>query len=305
MDDVKFSMLARTASLCAAAALVSSCAAFRLGDNTAASILGDDDPELVESALPTLIKTAEVLSDTWPADPGYAGAAASLELLYASSFIADRAVALPDEAFEEREALTARAKAMYRRAFERASGPLERRTPGFFDGVARGDVKALETTGKRDLDLLYYSGAAILGAFSVDPFDAGTSKLLGAALACLERVRAVEPGWNLGAAEELLMSAALALPDAGREAKATALRDAALAASDGSRASVHVAWAIGYCVPNGDPAGYKAALALALAVDPNARPDQRLLNVLARRRAERLLRDIDRYFLDPDAESAE
>ncbi|MCX7024074.1 MAG: TRAP transporter TatT component family protein [Spirochaetes bacterium] len=301
---MKSPKLPLASAILAAAFLSTACSTLQLGRHAAESVLRDDDPDLVEEAIPTLIKAAETAADTWPADRGCAEAAAALQLLYAGAFLSERVERLPPDDFTGREALAARIKGLYRRAFARARATLELREPGFFDKLAAGDVEALQRRRAVDAPLLYYAAAATLGAYSMDPFDASHAKYVQSAILCLERIRAIVPGWNDGSAEELLMSIAFAVPCPGDPAeKAERLYREALAASGGKRASIHVGWALSVAVPGDDPQAFRNALGAALSVDTDADTDLRLLNLLAQRKARRLLGEMDRYFLDPLAGS--
>jgi predicted anti-sigma-YlaC factor YlaD len=61
-----------------------------------------------------------------------------------------------------------------------------------------------------------------------------------------------------------------------------------------------VTWASSYCIARQDRAGFREALASALAVDPDASPPDRLANLLAQRRARTLLDRIDELFFEED-----
>ncbi|MGZ8780708.1 MAG: TRAP transporter TatT component family protein, partial [Thermoanaerobaculia bacterium] len=74
--------------------------------------------------------------------------------------------------------------------------------------------------------------------------------------------------------------------------------DRAVRLSDGKLASPYVALAEGVCVATQNRAEFRDLLETALRVDPDARPEWRLQNVIARRRAEWLLAHADDYFLE-------
>jgi predicted anti-sigma-YlaC factor YlaD len=79
----------------------------------------------------------------------------------------------------------------------------------------------------------------------------------------------------------------------------------ALAISGGRRASVHLALAEAVSVGEQDLAGFRQLVAAALAVDPEADPGQRLVNVLAHRRARWLSSRVEDLFLDAVQEGEE
>lgn len=276
-----------------------SCALSRVGLRATEAMLGEEDPELVAEALPAYLKAAEILAATWPDDEGYALAAAGLELLYASSFLAPASKRLPDARWEERAGLVERAGRLYGRGSSRAWAVLERRVPELRKRLADGDGSALPKFKARDVPALYYAAAGSLGAFSLDPFDPERAALLGPALALLERALVLDPAWDRGALQSLLVQISPSLPvdSGGGYARAEEAYRLALDYSDGLRADIYVAWARSVCVPRGDLAGFEAACRAALAVDPDALPEARLSNVLARREAESLLAAVADIFL--------
>jgi predicted anti-sigma-YlaC factor YlaD len=74
----------------------------------------------------------------------------------------------------------------------------------------------------------------------------------------------------------------------------------AVEASKGKRASVHLALAESVSVRDQNLAEFRRLVDLALAVDPEADRNQRLVNLLARKRAEWLKTRIGDLFLDAD-----
>ena len=66
--------------------------------------------------------------------------------------------------------------------------------------------------------------------------------------------------------------------------------------SQGRRASAHVAYAEAVAIPNQDRTEFMALMHKALAVDLEADPEHRLMNIIAQRRARWLLEHIDELF---------
>ena len=66
----------------------------------------------------------------------------------------------------------------------------------------------------------------------------------------------------------------------------------------GKRAGTYVSFAENACVPAQNAAEFKSLLEKALAVDPDADPDNRLANLVAQRRARWLLDHINELFLE-------
>jgi predicted anti-sigma-YlaC factor YlaD len=115
----------------------------------------------------------------------------------------------------------------------------------------------------------------------------------------IERALELNPAWDSGALQILLVQVAPSLPaeSGGGFERAEVAWKAALEAAGGRRAGHYVAWAKSVCVPRGDVDGFRAACEAALAVDPDADPNARLSNALARAEASALLASIDDFFL--------
>jgi predicted anti-sigma-YlaC factor YlaD len=63
-------------------------------------------------------------------------------------------------------------------------------------------------------------------------------------------------------------------------------------------ASPHIAFAEALCIGKQDRNGFEVLLRKALEIDPEARPEWRLQNLVAQRRAQWLLSQVDELFLD-------
>jgi len=289
------------AAACAAAASLSlgSCAVLGAASKAQAVFTGEEDPELAAAALPTFIKASEMLQAADPKDRDKAVTTASLYVMYANAFVYGPASRLPDERFEERKAAADRAGALYRRAFRMLAAALEARAPGALAAAREGDAGPLGRLRAADVPLLYWSAASIMSAFGLNPLDFESAGNLGVAGLLVARAAELEPGWNEGAIQEFYLQYYAGLPAylGGDRAKALAAYEKALSYSGGRSASLFVAYATSICRPDDDYEGYRAALERALALDPAARPENRLAAELARRDARFLLDTADRYFI--------
>lgn len=281
------------------AALLSSCSIFTLGTRATDAFLSEEDPELVGQSLPLLLKASEILADSRPKDIDRAVTASSLAVMYAMGFVSADAADIPSEEVDARMEANLRAKRLLQRAFRRSSAALERRRPGILAALAAGDKAPLSRLNAKDVPLLYWTGASALGAFSLDPFDPAVSKHLASAVALVERALELDPDWNFGALQELLISLAPSLPrdlGGGMDRAEEAYRRA-LEAARGLRASPYVSYASSVCVARQDYPAFKKALDAALAVDVDADPSGRLANIVAQRNAKRLLARAQEIFL--------
>ena len=296
----QYRSMRNTIALAAAMAmLVSSCAISKLGTRATESFMSEEDPDLVEDSLPVLLKASEILADSNPKDNGRAVTAASLAAMYAAGFVSADAAGIPTDEVDARMEANLRAKRLFMRAFRRMSDALDRRVKGLMAALSSGDASGLRRLKVKDVPLLYWGSASALGAFSLDPFDPSASKHLASAVALLERALELEPDWNYGALQELVVSLAPSLPEGlggGMERAETAYRRS-LAAAKGLRASPYVSYASSVCVARQDYPAFKEALEAALAIDVDADPSGRLANVIAQRNARRLLASAPELFL--------
>ncbi len=298
------SSLRLVAAAAAAVVLFGSCAIIGAASKFQTVLTSEEDPELAAGALPTVIMASEALLEADPHNQGKVVTAASLYIMYANAFVQGPASVLPDDRFEEKQAAYDRAGALYRRAFGLLSAALDRRVPGLVEAAVNGKAD-FSRLGKADVPLLYWSAASVLAGFGLNPLDFKSAHYLGAAPLFLARAAELDPGWNSGAIYGVYVSYYGGMPSylGGDLAKAEAAYKKALGYSKGGSASLFVNYATSVCVPKDDYAGFKDTLAKALAIDPNAVPQNRLETVIAQRNARRLLADAGTYFSLPEGET--
>jgi predicted anti-sigma-YlaC factor YlaD len=267
-------------------------------------LTAEEDPELAAEALPTFMMASEALRQADPKNQDKVVTSASLYVMYANVFVQGPASTLPDEKFEEKHAAYDRAGALYRRAFKLLSEALDRRSPGLVEAAVDGKAD-FSRMKKTDVPLLYWSAVSVLAGFGLNPLDFKSAHYLGAAPQFLTRAAELDPSWNGGAIYGIFLSYYAGMPDylGGNMAKAEESYAKALAYSKGGTASLFVSYASSICVPKEDLAGFKEALAKALAIDPQAQSSNRLETVLAQRNARRLLADTDKYFMNTEGET--
>jgi len=302
------------------AALVSvmagSCMLNNLATNLTGSFLRESDPELAAQALPTFIKASEALLAGEPGNAGNAVTTASLYVMYASAFLDGEAFLLPDERYDDKLQLSKRATALYARATAILVPFVRRKAPGVFvqargaGAIAAGTEPArvdVSRFGKADVPLLYWTTAAILAGFADSPLDFANAALVGDAVVLLNRALILDPDFNKGALHELAFSWFASAPPAlgGDQARAESEYKAAMAASGGAGASIHVAHALAVSVPAEDYAGFVASLnrSMATSAATPASSDFTLMNVLAWRKARFLLDRASDYFEIPSSEA--
>lgn len=280
-----------TGCVLAVVAALTSCAVLKAGDYATEAFMRESDPKLAADAMPTMMKAAEALSLADPRSESKALTRASLYVMYANAFLDTEAFLLPEEDYAARRFLTLRAKALYLRASGILVPFVERREPSLF--IASPPLQAF---GKKDVSLMYWTSAAILAAFADDPMDFDNAARIAGAITLFERARDLDPDWNGGALHELAIVIYGSLPAdlGGDREKARAAFRLATGSAEAASPGAFVSYALSVCTAEGDREGFRSSLGTALSLPP--RPESALLDSLARRKAERLLADIDLYF---------
>jgi hypothetical protein len=288
-----------TACLVAALALggcrtVKNAALDQVGDALAGASTAwasDDDPELVREAAPFSLKLFESLIAQRQQHVGLRVAAASGFAQYAYAFVEQDADFAEDASFARAEELRARARKLYLRARDHALAGLEVEHAGFGARLRATPEQAAAELDADELELAYWCAAPWGAAIALSKDDPARIAELPVVEALFTRALELDEEWGDGA----LLSAWIGLESVRAGAGSDALERAeqryrhALLVSGGLQASLHVAFAEKICVQRQDLPAFREALAKALAIDVDARRENRLANVLAQRRARWLL----------------
>jgi predicted anti-sigma-YlaC factor YlaD len=292
-------------AMLALALLVAGCsprrfAAARVADALAAGGSGwgtDDDPAVVGAALPFALKTYESLLAEVPDKPNLLVATCRGYVSYATGWVEAEAERLEASDFERARRERQRALKLNLRARDYCLRALDLRWPGIREKLARDPAAALRTAKRRDVELLYWTGAAWGAAIGLGLDRPELVADLPAVRALFERALALQPDFDRGALHEAMIPVeSVSELLGGSPARAREHFERAVELSGGLRVSPYVAWARGVPVARQDRAEFRRALEAALAVDPEASPADRLANHLARERAERLLARADDLF---------
>jgi predicted anti-sigma-YlaC factor YlaD len=281
-------------------------AADALTSGSFATFSGDDDPELIAAALPFALKTYESLLESTPRHEGLLLATGSAFTMYAYAFVQLGGDTLPDSRLGEHALRSQRAKKLYMRARDYLLRALDLRHPGFSAALVRGKADSvLALTGRADTSLLYWTGAAWMGAYTTDKFDMSLAVEMPLAVALVRRCLALNDSFGGGSAHEFFVSYYGSLPSSmgGSEQRAREHFARALALARGTRAGPFVALASSVCVNKQDAAEFRQLLQKALAVNVDTDPSGRLANILNQRKAQWLLAHADSYFLEPATEN--
>lgn len=272
---------------CLAVAVLSGCSSVHklavssIGDALASGgdvYAADGDIELVGAATPFGLKTIESLLAEVPEHRGLLLAAARGFTQYAYVY-----VQLPAEDAEERDVAHAYAeKERARRLYLRARDYGLRGLKGAPDDVA----------------LLYWTGAAWMAAISLSKDRPAEIAGLPKADALIRRAAALDADFDGGALHSFLIGYEMSRPNASAAAESLAREhfQRAVALSHGRQAAPYVSLAESVSVARRDRPEFERLLKRALAVDADAEPQSRLVNLVMQRRARRLLAHADEFF---------
>lgn len=247
----------------------------------------DNDIALVGAATPFGLKTMESLLAAAPDHRGLLLAATRGFTQYAYVY-----VQLPAEDLEARDVARAyaerdRARRLYLRARDyglRGLGLAEKDAARalFFD-----PAKALASTTAEDVPLLYWTAVAWAAAISLGKDSPALVAGLPAVDALIARAVALDADFDHGTLQSFLIGYEMNRPNAAPDAseRARVHFERAVALSDGQHAAPYVALAESVSAPARERREFDALLAQALRIDPAARPEWRLANLVMQRRA--------------------
>jgi predicted anti-sigma-YlaC factor YlaD len=261
------------------------------GEGSGAVFTGDGDPELVGDALPFAIKLYESLLSMQPDHQGLILTTGSLFVMYANAFVQGPAEMLPAGQYQEKSRALERAKKLYLRGAEILYDGLDKKYPGFSGAWDAGEMDGyLGNMKKADVPSLYWTVAALLAAYSLDVFDFELGTRIPELTALIGRAYELDPDFNNGALDEFYLLFYASLPESlgGNKALAETHFARALEKSGGLTAGPYISYAQVICVPAQDYDTFRVYLEKALAIDPEADPASRLMNILAQRKARYL-----------------
>lgn len=276
----------------------------KIGDAIAGSgstFSSDDDPQLVREAAPFSLKLIESLLAEAPRHQGLLLAASQNFTQYAYAYIQQDADELEDRDYAAATALRTRARKLYLRARDYGLRGLEVKHPGFGSAVRLDPKRAAAGIMKTsDVPLLYWTavswGAAI--SLSKDDPDLIADQIVVEAM--IDRALVLDEKFQDGAIHSFLISYEQVRQGSTEDAALRSQRhfERAVVLSHDNLASPFVSLAEAVSIGKEDRAGFESLLNRALKVDPNARPEWKLENLVMQRRAKWLLDQIDRLFLE-------
>lgn len=269
------------------------------GGSTFAS---DNDPELVRAALPFSLKLMESLLAESPRHRGLLFATASGFTQYAFAFVQQDADELEDHDLAAATALRTRARQLYLRARDYGLRGLEAAHPGFAARLHAKPAEAVRTALRRDVDLLYWTAASWGAAISLAKDDPDSIAEVPQMEALIDRALELDEAFDHGAIHAFLITYEMARTgQPGDPAERSRQHfDRAMALSDGQQAGPLVSFAEAVSVAKQNVQEFNALLERALAIDPDAQLETRLVNLVMQRRARWLLSKKEDLFLLPD-----
>ncbi len=256
----------------------------------------DGDVDLVGDALPFSLKLLESLLEITPHHRGLLVTASKGFVLYSLAYVDAEGEMLIEEDFQRGQALRKRAKRLYLRSLGFSMRAMERAYPRIGRELQSDAASAVRRVRKRDVDLLYWAGAALGLSISTDPTDPGMVIRLGEVDALLGRALELDESWDRGALHEFRLRLETARPGGGDPEVTRASFQRALELSGGQSAGLFVSYAEAAAVPAQDRDLFEETIGRALAINPDEFERYRLLNHVAQRRALWLRSRTDELF---------
>ncbi len=304
---IRFSFLILLLGGAAAGCSVKKVAIKKLGDALAqggSTFASDDDPELVKEALPFSLKLMESLLAEAPNHKGLLLAASSGFTQYVYAFLQQDADEMETRDLALAAEMRARAKRLYMRARNYGLRGLEVEHQGFEHALRSNPVSAVAAARKQEVPLLYWTAAAWGSAISLSKDDPAMVAEQPIVEALIDRALQLDEAYGEGAIHSFLITYEMVRQGApGDPAQRSRKQfERAMQLSNGLQAAPLIALAEAVSLAQQDEREFKSLLERALAIDPNAKPEYRLVNLVMQRRARWLLSRADELFLNAGEE---
>jgi len=294
-------------ALLALAVIGSGCSVKRLAVNKLGNALAgggttfaaDDDPELVKAAVPFSLKLMEALLAENPRHEGLLLASASGFTQYGYAFVQQDADEMEEKDLAAAEEMKARARRLYLRARNYGMRGLELRHRGFEQALRADPKQAVGATRTKDVPLLYWTAVSWAAAISLSKDNPELIAELPIVEAMMDRALVLDERFGDGAIHSFLISYEMSRPGGVGEPAARSRQhfDRAMALSGGDLAGPLVSFAESVSVQTQDLKGFESLLNQAMAINADAKPEWRLMNLVTQRRAKWLLTRTDQLFL--------
>jgi TRAP transporter TatT component family protein len=257
---------------------------------TSSSYARDDDPEFVRAGAPATLKMTEMLLDSQPKHPGLLFTACSGFTQYAYAFLQVESEIAEPASKQAAADLKTRAAQMYERARRYCLRALDVRVPGIQGRLPKEQKSALTSLTRADIPLLYWTAAAWGGSIAVAENPMQRFPELFIVRALLDRALELDETWERGALHEAMIAVdGLPALVGGSPERARKHFDRAVELSGGLSAFAYLTLASSVSLPAKDRAEFERLLKTAVAIDVSRRPEIRLANLVAQKRARFLL----------------
>jgi predicted anti-sigma-YlaC factor YlaD len=266
----------------------------KMGDSLAnggTTFASDDDPDLVGEALPFSLKLMESLLADSPRHHGLLLAASSGFTQYAFVYVQQPADQSEEQNLENADFLRRRVRRLYMRACNYGLRDLEIKHRGFERALREDPKTAVLRARPNDVPLLYWTAASWGAAISVSKDDPEMIADQPIVEALIDRALELNPDYDFGAIHNFLISYEAVRKTASGSFASRSRKhfERAVELTAGQNASPYVALAATVSVSTQDHEEFESLLKKALAVNPDARPEWRLTNIIMQRRARWLL----------------
>jgi predicted anti-sigma-YlaC factor YlaD len=274
----------------------------KLGDSLASggtTYASDDDPDLVGEALPFSLKLIESLLAESPQHQGLLFAASSGFTQYAYVYVQIPSEEAADQDLAKSDFLRIRARHLYLRAHNYGLRGLEVKHPSFESELRRDPKAAVRKAGHKDVPMLYWTAVSWGAAISLSKDDPETIADQTIVEALIDRAFELNPDYDFGAIHNFLITYESVRRTVGGDFVPRSRKhfERAVELTSGQSAAPYVALAETVSVSKQDNVEFESLLKQALAVNPDARPEWRLTNIIMQRRARWLLSREDQLFV--------
>jgi hypothetical protein len=228
------------------------------------------------------------------AGPGAAHRPTAVHTGYAYAFLSRPADRVQDRNLQRARKMRARAKVQYIKAWEAGMAELEARHPGIGEALMKNPGEAIAVTTINDVDLLYWTAAALGSAIGLSKDNPAMLIRLAQLNTMAHRVVQLDSTYGDGSGFELMMVIEAGRPAmmGGSVALAKHYYKQSLAISQGKHAGAFVSYGEAICVQEQDRETFIKMMERALAVKGGG-----IMNRMAKRRAKWLLTRVDDLFL--------
>jgi predicted anti-sigma-YlaC factor YlaD len=235
-----------------------------------------------------------------PKHRGLLFATSSAFTQYAYAFVREEADEMEPQNLDASMEMKARARRLYLRARDYGLRGLETKLPGFTAALKADPVKAVKSARRADVPLMYWTAASWGSAIGLSKNDMMLVADQPIVEALIDRALELDEAFDQGAIHSFLITYEPLRQGAPGDPYERARQhfERAMALSGGFQAGPLVSLAESVSVAKQNRKEFQSLLERALAIDVNARPEYRLVNLVMQRRARWLLSRIDDLILD-------